>query len=161
MQMLGRAGRPQFDDSATAIILTRSANKERYQKMVSGQEILESTLHLNLIEHLNSEICLGTIHNLPSAKTWLGGTFLSVRLRRNPNYYRLTGRARSGAAVDELVVEACDGGRRVVLLDRVVTEDLARACRRCGPGVRPPAGAGTRSNPASSEYPGRGSRPCC
>ncbi|KAL2168415.1 hypothetical protein VTG60DRAFT_7276 [Thermothelomyces hinnuleus] len=78
MQMLGRAGRPQFDDSATAIILTRGANKERYQKMVSGQEILESTLHLNLIEHLNSEICLGTIHDLPSAKRWLGGTFLSI-----------------------------------------------------------------------------------
>ncbi|KAL2152872.1 hypothetical protein VTH82DRAFT_4027 [Thermothelomyces myriococcoides] len=62
MQMLGRAGRPQFDDTATAIILTRSYSKERYQKMVSGQEILESTLHLNLIEHLNSEICLRTIH---------------------------------------------------------------------------------------------------
>src|SRR5690606_19823415 len=56
MQMLGRAGRPQFDDSAAAIILTRAANKARYQKMVTGQEVLESTLHLNLIEHLNSEI---------------------------------------------------------------------------------------------------------
>lgn len=41
--------------------------------------------------------------------------------------------------VDELVVEVCDGGRRVVLLDRVVTEDLARTWRDAGPvsGSRP------------------------
>jgi ATP-dependent DNA helicase HFM1/MER3 len=108
MQMLGRAGRPQFDDSATAVILTRASNKNRYEKMVSGQEILESTLHLNLIEHLNSEICLGTIHNLPSAKTWLGGTFLSVRLRRNPNYYQLTHGTRTASQVDDKLEEICE-----------------------------------------------------
>jgi ATP-dependent DNA helicase HFM1/MER3 len=108
MQMLGRAGRPQFDDSATAVILTRASNKNRYEKMVSGQEILESTLHLNLLEHLNSEICLGTIHNLPSAKTWLGGTFLSVRLRRNPNYYQLTRGTTAASQVDDKLEEICE-----------------------------------------------------
>jgi hypothetical protein len=30
-------------------------------------------------------------------------------------------------------VDVCDGGRSVVLLDRAVTEDLARACRDAGP----------------------------
>ncbi|KAJ4288737.1 ATP-dependent DNA helicase MER3 [Collariella sp. IMI 366227] len=108
MQMLGRAGRPQFDDSATAIILTRAANKNRYQKMVSGQETLESTLHLNLIEHLNSEVCLGTIHDLTSAKTWLAGTFLSVRLRRNPNYYHLTGTITNPSQIDDKLEEICE-----------------------------------------------------
>jgi hypothetical protein len=41
------------------------------------------------------------------------------------------GRERSAAVavVDELAVEVCDGGRRVVALERVVTDDLARACR--------------------------------
>ncbi|KAK4168171.1 putative ATP-dependent DNA helicase [Cladorrhinum sp. PSN259] len=108
MQMLGRAGRPQFDDSAIAVILTRKENKNRYEKMVSGQEILESTLHLNLIEHLNSEICLGTIHNLQSAKTWLSGTFLSVRLRRNPNYYRLTDSTSNPDQIDDKLAEICE-----------------------------------------------------
>jgi ATP-dependent DNA helicase HFM1/MER3 len=108
MQMLGRAGRPQFDDSATAIILTRAANEERYQKMVSGRETLESTLHLNLIEHLNSEIGLGTITDLASAKTWLGGTFLSVRLRKNPNYYQLTGGTTNPSQIDERLEELCE-----------------------------------------------------
>ncbi|KAK4228618.1 hypothetical protein QBC38DRAFT_147871 [Podospora fimiseda] len=108
MQMLGRAGRPQFDDSAIAVILTRRENKNRYEKMVSGQEILESTLHLNLIEHLNSEICLGTIHNLQSGKTWLSGTFLSVRLRRNPNYYRLTDSTSNPDQIDDKLAEICE-----------------------------------------------------
>lgn len=42
MQMLGRAGRPQFDNSAVAVIMTRMHRVDYYQKMVSGQEILES-----------------------------------------------------------------------------------------------------------------------
>jgi ATP-dependent DNA helicase HFM1/MER3 len=31
MQMLGRAGRPQFDDSATAVILTRKERVAHYE----------------------------------------------------------------------------------------------------------------------------------
>ena len=42
MQMLGRAGRPQFDDSAVAIIMTRIQHVPHYEQMISGQEILES-----------------------------------------------------------------------------------------------------------------------
>jgi ATP-dependent DNA helicase HFM1/MER3 len=91
MQMLGRAGRPQFDRSAVAVIMTRSEKVDRYNKLISGQETLESTLHLNLIEHLNSEISLGTIKNISQAKKWIYGTFLAVRWRKNPNYYKTNG----------------------------------------------------------------------
>src|ERR1700753_3898772 len=52
MQMLGRAGRPQFDRSATAVIMTRQEKVKHYENMLSGEEILERTLHLNLVEHL-------------------------------------------------------------------------------------------------------------
>ena len=107
MQMLGRAGRPQFDSSATAIVLTRSHNKERYEKMISGQQVLESTLHLNLIEHLNSEIGLQTIYDIQSAKAWLNGTFLSVRLRQNPTYYRLTKDSEDGQTIEDRLEEIC------------------------------------------------------
>lgn len=54
MQMLGRAGRPQFDTSATAVIITTKNKAKRYEEMMSGQEVLESRFHLNLIEHLVS-----------------------------------------------------------------------------------------------------------
>ena len=37
MQMLGRAGRPQFDKSAVAVILTRLQKQPHYEKMVSAQ----------------------------------------------------------------------------------------------------------------------------
>ncbi|KAK9780067.1 hypothetical protein SCAR479_03191 [Seiridium cardinale] len=88
MQILGRAGRPQFDRNATAIIMTKLGNVARYEKMISGQEVLESKLHLNLIEHLNSEIGLGTIRNLDTAKKWMTGTFLYVRMGKAPDHYR-------------------------------------------------------------------------
>jgi ATP-dependent DNA helicase HFM1/MER3 len=42
MQMLGRAGRPQFDDSGVAVIMTRLHRVPFYENMISGQEVLES-----------------------------------------------------------------------------------------------------------------------
>lgn len=42
LQMMGRAGRPQFDDSGVAVIMTRSQNVSHYERLVSGQEPIES-----------------------------------------------------------------------------------------------------------------------
>lgn len=89
MQMLGRAGRPQFDATAIAVIITKQEKAKKYEKLVSGEELLESCLHLNLIDHLNAEIGLGTIYDLYTAKRWLAGTFLYVRLGQNPDHYKL------------------------------------------------------------------------
>ena len=88
MQMLGRAGRPQFESSACAVILTQTHKVGRYEAMVSGQETLESSLHQNLIEHLNAEVGLGTVTSLTTAKQWLSSTFLYVRWKQNPQHYR-------------------------------------------------------------------------
>ena len=96
MQMLGRAGRPQFDDSAVAVIITTQEKVKKYEQLVTGSELLESCLHLNLIDHLNAEIGLGTVCDLHTAKRWLAGTFLYVRLRRNPEHYKLDGDTTSG-----------------------------------------------------------------
>lgn len=93
MQMLGRAGRPQFDTTAVAVIITKQEKLTRYERLVSGEELLESCLHLNLIDHLNAEIGLGTIYDLHTAKRWLGGTFLYVRIGQNPDHYKLDGDA--------------------------------------------------------------------
>ncbi|KAL4808258.1 Sec63 Brl domain-containing protein [Aspergillus unguis] len=107
MQMLGRAGRPQFDDSATAVILTRKERVNHYERLVSGSEGLESCLHLNLIDHLNAEIGLGNVTSIESATAWLAGTFLFVRLRRNPTHYNL----KEGANRDdenEMLRQVCE-----------------------------------------------------
>lgn len=42
MQMLGRAGRPQFDDSGVAVIMTRKCKEERYKQMEDANKTLES-----------------------------------------------------------------------------------------------------------------------
>ncbi|KAL8917100.1 MAG: hypothetical protein Q9208_008139 [Pyrenodesmia sp. 3 TL-2023] len=106
MQMLGRAGRPQFEDSAVAVIITRQDKLQKYEKMVSGQELLESSLHLNLIEHLNAEIGLGTIYDVHTAKRWLAGTFLYVRLGHNPAHYKLDGDA-ANLNLDDRIERIC------------------------------------------------------
>ncbi|KAJ5934986.1 hypothetical protein N7466_004533 [Penicillium verhagenii] len=106
-QMLGRAGRPQFDDSAVAVILTRKERVPHYERLVSGTESIESCLHLNLIDHINAEIGLGNVTDIETAIKWLAGTFLFVRLRRNPTHYKL----KEGASQedeDELLRQICE-----------------------------------------------------
>ncbi|KAF4626366.1 hypothetical protein G7Y89_g11796 [Cudoniella acicularis] len=133
MQMLGRAGRPQFDDSAVAVIMTKSDKKERYERMIAGQDVLESTLHLNLIEHLNSEIGLRTVTSLEKAKNWLAGTFLAVRMRQNPNYYNQIDGITPGGNTDERLMLVCE--RDVRLLEEfelVTNEQQGLKCTESG-----------------------------
>ncbi|RZB40049.1 ATP-dependent DNA helicase HFM1, partial [Asbolus verrucosus] len=61
MQMIGRAGRPQFDATATALILTTEKDRQKFEKMIGGLEPIESNLHRHLTEHLNAEMTGGEI----------------------------------------------------------------------------------------------------
>jgi hypothetical protein len=83
------SGRPQFDDSGTAVIMTSLDKVERYKSLISGTQLIESCLHRHLVEHLNAEIQLQTIIDTPSAIKWLKTTFLYIRCQRNPTYYDL------------------------------------------------------------------------
>lgn len=44
LQMIGRAGRPQFDTSATAVIMTKKQTEAKYKSLVSGTQFIESRL---------------------------------------------------------------------------------------------------------------------
>uniref|UniRef100_A0A3Q2DRL9 DNA 3'-5' helicase n=1 Tax=Cyprinodon variegatus TaxID=28743 RepID=A0A3Q2DRL9_CYPVA len=87
LQMIGRAGRPQFDTSATAVIMTKVQTREKYMKLMNGMEIIESSLHRHLMEHLNAEIVLQTISDVNMALDWIRSTFLYIRALKNPSYY--------------------------------------------------------------------------
>ncbi|KAK3095140.1 hypothetical protein FSP39_010742 [Pinctada imbricata] len=87
LQMIGRAGRPQFDTSATAVIMTKSQDKYKYDSLVNGTQLIESSLHKNLIEHLNAEIVLHTINDISIAMEWIRYTFLYIRIMKNPRHY--------------------------------------------------------------------------
>lgn len=126
MQMLGRAGRPQFDDSAVAVILTRKERVKHYEKLVSESESLESCLHLNLIDHLNAEIGLGTVTDVESAVRWLAGTFLFVRLTRNPRHYKLKeGASRNDE--NEMLRQICEKDINMLQECGLVTTEQLRS----------------------------------
>lgn len=131
MQMLGRAGRPQFDDSAVAIIMTKRENQVRYDRMMSGQDILESTLHLNLIEHLNSEIGLGTVNSLYKAKNWLSGTFLAVRMRQNPDHYKISG-IPAGGDTDRRLEQVCERDIKLLQDNELISDGDRISCTEYG-----------------------------
>ncbi|XP_075217960.1 uncharacterized protein LOC142322769 [Lycorma delicatula] len=89
LQMMGRAGRPQYDTSATAVIMTKNSCKLKYEKLVAGKQMIESSLHRHLAEHLNAEIVLGTITDVAIAVNWIRSTFFYVRAFHNPLQYGL------------------------------------------------------------------------
>ncbi|XP_076434593.1 putative ATP-dependent DNA helicase HFM1, partial [Babylonia areolata] len=89
LQMIGRAGRPQFDTSATVVIMTKAQLKAKYEALVNGKQVIESMLHKNLTEHVNVEVVLNTITDMADAASWLSHTLLHVRATKNPRHYGL------------------------------------------------------------------------
>ncbi|NXL86071.1 HFM1 helicase, partial [Alectura lathami] len=77
LQMIGRAGRPQFDPTATAVIMTR---------LIFLVSVFDS-LHRHLVEHLNAEIALQTVTDVTVALEWIRSTFLYIRALKNPTHY--------------------------------------------------------------------------
>ncbi|XP_077882836.1 putative ATP-dependent DNA helicase HFM1 isoform X3 [Ictidomys tridecemlineatus] len=90
LQMIGRAGRPQFDSTATAVIMTRLNTREKYIQMLACSDTVESSLHRHLIEHLNAEIVLHTITDVNIALEWIRSTLLYIRALKNPSHYGFT-----------------------------------------------------------------------
>ena len=50
-------------------------------------QAVESCLMSNLAEHLNAELVLGTVQDVPGAINWIKSSFLYTRVRSNPQHY--------------------------------------------------------------------------
>ncbi|VAI84780.1 unnamed protein product [Triticum turgidum subsp. durum] len=87
MQMLGRAGRPQYDTHGEGIILTSHSELQYYPSLMNQQLPIESQFISKLADQLNAEIVLGTVQNAQEACSWLGYTYLYIRMLRNPTLY--------------------------------------------------------------------------
>jgi pre-mRNA-splicing helicase BRR2 len=87
LQMLGRAGRPQYDSEGEGIILTRHTELQYYLSLTNLQLPVESQMIKCLPDHLNAEIVLGTVQTIAEAVEWLSYTFLYIRMLRNPSLY--------------------------------------------------------------------------
>ncbi|KAK7927081.1 Sec63 Brl domain-containing protein [Apiospora marii] len=89
LQMLGRAGRPQFDNSGVARIFTKDAKKDFYKHFLHTGFPVESSLHTVLDNHLCAEVSAETIVTKQDALDYLTWTFFFRRLHKNPSYYGL------------------------------------------------------------------------
>ncbi|KAI5357013.1 putative helicase, AAA+ ATPase domain, Sec63 domain, Helicase superfamily 1/2, ATP-binding protein [Septoria linicola] len=87
LQIFGRAGRPQFQDTGIGMILTTQDKLQHYLTAVTQQQPIESQFSKKLIDNLNAEIALGTVTSVPEAITWMGYSYLFVRMKRNPIAY--------------------------------------------------------------------------
>lgn len=97
LQIFGRAGRPQFEDSGLGIILTTHNKLNHYLSLLTNQFPIESNFIECLADNLNAEITLGTICNIDEAIEWLSYTYLFVRMRLNPQVY--------GMSYDDIAVD--------------------------------------------------------
>lgn len=89
LQMLGRAGRPRYDKSGEGVIITSKEDIQYYLAILNQQLPIESQLISKLVDCLNGEVVLGSVNSREEAITWLGYTYLYVRMLRSPAEYRV------------------------------------------------------------------------
>ncbi|KAF2167827.1 hypothetical protein M409DRAFT_53787 [Zasmidium cellare ATCC 36951] len=87
LQIFGRAGRPQFQDTGIGMIITTHDKLQHFLTAVTQQQPIESQFSKKMVDNLNAEIALGTVTSVPEAVTWLGYSYLFVRMKRNPIAY--------------------------------------------------------------------------
>ncbi|KAL6943293.1 hydrophobin [Hanseniaspora osmophila] len=91
LQMMGRAGRPAYDTSGTAIVYCKENKKMFYKHFLNVGFPVESSLHKVLDDHLGAEISSGSISSKQEAVEFLKWTFLFRRAHHNPTYYGIEG----------------------------------------------------------------------
>ncbi|CRH01535.1 DEAD/DEAH box helicase, putative [Plasmodium relictum] len=87
LQMIGRAGRPQFDDEALAILLVQEKKKNAIKNFLYHPMNIESNILENFNEYINAEICSNVITNKEDMFNYLTKSYYFKRLFSNPSYY--------------------------------------------------------------------------
>ena len=140
LQMMGRAGRPQFDTKGFACVLVAEGKKNFYKKFLYEPFPVESKLEPRLGECLNAEISVGTIKSEKDAVEYMRWTYYWRRLRENPSFYGCKGggEVEVGGFLEILIkkklqelaesgclvwVKGAAGGGRNFDLNRVVDEN--------------------------------------
>ncbi|MFB6128893.1 MAG: helicase-related protein, partial [Halorhabdus sp.] len=98
LQMLGRAGRPGYDEHGYAWVITDRSEADKYRRLLRDGKEIESRLAESLDAHLNAEIAMGTIRDLDDVLDWLETTFYYVRANNAPERYDAAGSLREQAS---------------------------------------------------------------
>jgi len=108
LQMIGRAGRPQFDARGTAVIMCERTQVPKFSSLAAGGEPVQSRLEGALAEHLAAEVCAGTVRDVATALAWLKASFLWARMAASPSSFSLPpGAGPREAAGKALLLRTC------------------------------------------------------
>jgi replicative superfamily II helicase len=108
LQMLGRAGRPGYDDAGYAHIVCDGADADRYRQLLVDGKPIESRLAAELDTHLNAEIALGVVDDIEDVMAWLETTFYYARAASAPGQYDDSDSLRT--RVSDTLERLVDGG---------------------------------------------------
>lgn len=90
IQIFGRSGRPGFEDFGIGTLITTNDRLDHYLALLTQQHPIESNFLSSIVDNLNAEISLGTVTNVDEAVSWLGYTYLFIRMLKNPLKYGIT-----------------------------------------------------------------------
>lgn len=108
LQMIGRAGRIDYDSEGEGIIITNHSKLQYYLSLLNQQLPIESQLITQLADHLNAEIVLGNIGTLSDALEWIRFTYYACRVEKAPSSYGFSGYSSlNNFLIDVLHSAAC------------------------------------------------------
>ncbi|KAL8813589.1 MAG: hypothetical protein Q9200_000131 [Gallowayella weberi] len=123
LQMLGRAGRPQYDTFGEGIIITTQTEMQYYLSLMNQQLPIESQFISKLADNLNAEIVLGNVRNRDEAVEWLGYTYLFVRMLRSPGLYSVGAEYENDGALEQKRVDLIHSAATVLEKSSLVKYD--------------------------------------
>ena len=86
LQMIGRAGRPGFSTSGTAVIMTDNDSKARFEKLASSglSTARSQCVGHKFVETFNAEVSQRVITSIEAAVNWIKSTLHYIQLTRDP-----------------------------------------------------------------------------
>ncbi|KAH7060504.1 DEAD/DEAH box helicase domain-containing protein [Macrophomina phaseolina] len=123
LQMLGRAGRPQYDTYGEGIIITTQSEMQYYLSLMNQQLPIESQFMSKLADNLNAEIVLGNVRSRDDAVEWLGYTYLYVRMLRSPGLYSVGAEYEDDEALEQKRVDLIHSAATVLERSNLVKYD--------------------------------------
>ncbi|POR31841.1 Uncharacterized protein TPAR_07932 [Tolypocladium paradoxum] len=123
LQMLGRAGRPQFDTYGEGIIITTQSEIQYYLSLLNQQLPIESQFVSKLVDNLNAEIVLGNVRTRDEGVEWLGYTYLFVRMLRSPGLYQVGAEYEDDEALEQKRVDLIHSAATVLRQSNLVKYD--------------------------------------